>query len=494
MSASRNKIVRRQLAETGKDKRTLAAEKEAKERRKTTIQYSIVAVLLVILFAFIFVYNSTWPSRHLTAVTIDGQEYTVAQMNFYYSSAYSSYYNNNYIDVLLGNAFDTQTKLSNQEYSEGVTWREHFLEEAVKNMTEIQYLNAQAEAAGFTLDEEHEEEYEEALHEINEHWAENNYSSLQQFINLNYGKGVTMELLETELHRTIVAEAYAESLRDAYEYTDAELAAYYDEHADEYDSITYSYYMISSSVENAPDADAMAKAIKGFTEDEFNAYLEENENGATATTLTYNGRQIADLFSEWLLDGARKAGDSTVITDETGDTSYVMLFQERSKNDYNLVSFRHVLLNAEDADGDGIYSEEELAAAVDAMQDIYDEWQAGAATEDSFAEIANEHSEDTGSNTAGGLYEDVYKGQMVENVNDWIFDPARQPGDTGIVTNEGSYTGAHLLYFVGAADKTYASTLAKSSLSSDDYEAWLEDATAGIAVSTSNLGLCGKNH
>ena len=35
---------------------------------------------------------------------------------------------------------------------------------------------------------------------------------------------------------------------------------------------------------------------------------------------------------------------------------------------------------------------------------------------------------------------------MVQEFNDWIFDPARKPGDTGIV--ETSY-GYHIMYFVG---------------------------------------------
>ena len=66
------------------------------------------------------------------------------------------------------------------------------------------------------------------------------------------------------------------------------------------------------------------------------------------------------------------------------------------------------------------------AEAEQKAQDILDEWKAGAATEDSFAELANEYSEDPGSNTTGGLYEQVYQGQMVTEFNDWCFDPARQ--------------------------------------------------------------------
>ena len=54
----------------------------------------------------------------------------------------------------------------------------------------------------------------------------------------------------------------------------------------------------------------------------------------------------------------------------------------------------------------------------------------GDATEDSFAALANEKSDD-GNGTTGGLYENVYPGQMVSSFNDWCFDESRQTGNTG---------------------------------------------------------------
>ena len=60
------------------------------------------------------------------------------------------------------------------------------------------------------------------------------------------------------------------------------------------------------------------------------------------------------------------------------------------------------------------------------------------------------YSADTGSNTNGGLYTEVYQGQMVTEFNDWCFDESRQPGDTGIVYNEGGYTRAIMSYTLWA--------------------------------------------
>ena len=80
-------------------------------------------------------------------------------------------------------------------------------------------------------------------------------------------------------------------------------------------------------------------------------------------------------------------------------------------------------------------------------------------------------SDDTGSNTKGGLYTEVYKGQMVTEFNDWCFDESRQPGDTGIVYNEGSYTGYHVIYFVGT-DAPYWQVQVRNAMKNADYTQW----------------------
>ena len=169
------------------------------------------------------------------------------------------------------------------------------------------------------------------------------------------------------------------------------------------------------------------------------------------------------------------------------------MFLDRDTGDYNMANFRHILINAPDNDGDSTYSEEELAEAEARAEEIYAEWQAGAADEDSFAQMANLYSEDGGSNTNGGLYENVFKGQMVENVNDWLFEDGRKAGDTGIVTNEGSYTGAHVLYFVGSSDETYATYQADQAKRSEDYNNWMQAAEEATEVVRGSTKLAGTN-
>lgn len=122
------------------------------------------------------------------------------------------------------------------------------------------------------------------------------------------------------------------------------------------------------------------------------------------------------------------------------------------------VDVRHILLMPEDEnattgeDGYPVYSDEAWAACLTEAQGIYDQWKAGEMTEESFAALANEFSVDS-DGTDGGLYENVYEGQMVPNFNDWCFDAARQPGDHDMVQTEYGY---HIMYFVDSRDIWFA--------------------------------------
>ena len=92
--------------------------------------------------------------------------------------------------------------------------------------------------------------------------------------------------------------------------------------------------------------------------------------------------------------------------------------------------------------------------------------------------MANLYSEDSGSNTNGGLYENVPKGQMVEEFDAFCFG-GHKPGDTGIVYGESSnYAGYHVMYYVGEGEQ-YSDLLAKSDLLSEDMAKFMEEVTAG---------------
>lgn len=184
----------------------------------------------------------------------------------------------------------------------------------------------------------------------------------------------------------------------------------------------------------------------------------------------------------------RKEGDMTVIayTSGTGDSKtvngyYVVRYGSMNDNTFALRNARHILVAFEggttDSSGNKTYSDEEKAEAKAKAELLMAQWEAGAKTEDSFAELANKESADTGSNTNGGLYEDIYPDQMIENFNDWVFDESRKTGDYGIV--EGT-SGYHIIYFSGLSLTSYRNYMVENALRSETVENWYNEQTEAI--------------
>lgn len=168
--------------------------------------------------------------------------------------------------------------------------------------------------------------------------------------------------------------------------------------------------------------------------------------------------------------------------DENADTIGV------AKDDSLMIDVRHILITpaaVEDVlDADGNVDETATAAAAAAAKEaareeaeaLYADWQAGEATEESFGDLAYYNSDDPGSYGSGGLYEDVYPGEMVAAFNDWCFDPARQPGDTGIVETDYGY---HIMYFVEYGETSYWRAQAISLMTEEAYAASFEELMTG---------------
>ena len=126
------------------------------------------------------------------------------------------------------------------------------------------------------------------------------------------------------------------------------------------------------------------------------------------------------------------------------------------KDDSVYVDVRHILTmpsgGTTDDEGKTTYSEEEWEACRQEAQALLDQWLAGEATEETFGQIANESSDDS-DGTDGGLYTYVAEGEMVDEFNDWCFDPARKTGDYGLVKTQFGY---HVMYFVKSQPVWYA--------------------------------------
>ncbi len=520
MSASREKKQRQQTEGlTEKQRQQVREEKKAKTRRTVYIILGVIAALLI---AALLIWNSGFFQRHATAATVGDEKYTVSDLSYYYylianntastARAYAQYG----IDM----GYDPDLSAADQMYDEDTTYEEYFRQAASDNLQTVALLCTEAEKAGYTLSGDGQASIDDTLSQIEQYSSQYGYST-PAYLKLLYGPYMTQSTFLRQLTNSTLAGEYQTYYTDSLSYTDEDLEAYYKENAAALDTYDYRYCYISGTAESTTDASgntvepteeeetAAMEAAKAQADEliaryqageEFNALAAEYLSAPESYSDTeYNhmtdklGSEISSYaFGSWLMDDARQTGDiGAVEASGSGYYVVVLLGRERLDNTYQSVDVRHILVKAETneaAEGsteEVLPTEAQLADAYAEAQRLLEEWKSGAATSESFAQLANLNSDDTGSNTNGGLYEGVERGTMIDSFNDWIFTPGRKAGDTGIVVNTDGTTddvrGYHVMYFEAPGQVRWKYQ-AESALSAADYETWFESAKADYPV------------
>ena len=467
MSASREKKSRQEnLAGGYVDPRTKREKDEQAKDRRSNALYIAIAVIFVIVGIVVTVANSKVIERNADAVTIGNETYTAADVSYFYNTIYSSFVSKNsyYLSVY---GLDTSKSLKEQDCPiNGSTWYDYFRDQALESLKSYALLAQKAEAEGFDASEEVEQSVQETLSDLDASAASAGYTRAQ-YIKAVCGPLVNEKVFERNIRMMALAQAYSNSYSDSLSYTSDEVQAAYDADPKSYQSVDIEYILFSSGAGSDATDEEKAQlldeakqkaetALSRYAQGEaFDAIGEDMEGSYAHVAYAANGS--SDMLT-WAFDDARQAGDTTVATyGETG--YYAVLFHSRSRNDYHAVSVRHILVDSEDK-----------------ANELLQQYNDGEKTEDAFAALAVANSTDSNA-SSGGLYTDIYRGQMVSEFEDWCFDPSRQAGDTGIVQT--SY-GYHVMYFVGQSENPYWYDQAESSLKNDAYNEWYAAITDGV--------------
>ena len=469
MSASREKKSRQEnLAGGYVDPRTKREKDEQAKDRRSNALYIAIAVIFVIVGIVVTVANSKVIERSADAVTIGNETYTAADVSYFYNTIYSSFVSKNsyYLSVY---GLDTSKSLKEQDCPiNGSTWYDYFRDQALESLKSYALLAQKAEAEGFDASEEVEQSVQETLSDLDASAASAGYTRAQ-YIKAVCGPLVNEKVFERNIRMMALAQAYSNSYSDSLSYTSDEVQAAYDADPKSYQSVDIEYILFSSGAGSDATDEEKAQlldeakqkaetALSRYAQGEaFDAIGEDMEGSYAHVAYAANGS--SDMLT-WAFDDARQAGDTTVAAyGETG--YYAVLFHSRSRNDYHTVSVRHILVDSEEK-----------------ANELLQQYNDGEQTEDAFAALAVANSTDSNA-SSGGLYTDIYRGQMVSEFEDWCFDSSRQPGDTGIVQT--SY-GYHVMYFVSTNENPYWYVQAETSLKSSAYNKWYAAITDGVEV------------
>lgn len=539
MSASNKKKLRKEQEAAKLTEKQLAAQKEAKKTNLYTIGF-VVLMAVILVAAIVVGINQTITSRGLrekntVAATVGEHTISNAELSYFYMSAvdtFSSQYGS--YAALLG--LDTTKPLDEQvqDPDSGATWADYFLTSAMQNAQSVYAMSDAAKAAGYTLPEDEQSAIDTTILNLSAYAALNGFSSDEQYVKALFGRGASVDSYRAYLELTTLASSYYNQYGQDLSYTDADLRAKEAEDPDAYNSYSFNTYYLAASrflTGGTTDADgnttysdeekeasvlAAEAAAKSLTEDvetleELDAAIaaldvnKDTEGASSAFTNVLYG-SVSSIYAQWVTDASRKAGDMTIIPSTSTTTAedgtettvtngyYVMFFNDSTDNSFPMVNVRHILVAFEGGTQDSTsgattYSDEEKAAAKSTAEELLEQWKAGDMTEDSFAALANEHSSD-GDGTTGGLYENVYPGQMVASFNDWCFDASRKSGDTGIVESQYGY---HVMYFVSNTDITYRDYQIQEQLRAADLESWYTEVVDAMPLTEGDTSYIRKD-
>lgn len=468
-------------------KRKEDKEKEKKEERISTAVGIVFLVALVCLVASFPI--RTYLATHETYVVINGEEVNKVEFDYVYNTSKNNYITQ-YGSYLSYFGLDTSKDLSTQMYSETLTWKDYFEQNAVESLKQNKALMAEAKAAGFTYDTT--DEYNTFKETIKTSAAAAGVSD-KEYVRSIYGSYATMGRIEEYVKNDMVMNAYYQKLQEDNAPSDDEIQSYYEENKATYDSVDYRLTTIEADLptepteladpveETAADTTGTTDGTAATDTTQDTAYQPSDAEIAKAMedakvladdaeqTVAKDGEahenekksSVNYLISDWLFDDARKAGDTTVITNDNSHCYYAVAFEKRYLDETPSADVR-VIIPTEDKTG----------------EEILEEWKNGAATEDSFAELCKKYTQDTSAVENGGLFEQVIKTGMTEELSNWIFDSSRQAGDTVVITVSDT---TYVLYYIGQDQPEWKINI-KNTLVSDTMSQHMQDITADVTV------------
>ena len=468
-------------------KRKEEKEKEKKEERISTAIGIVVLVALVCLVASFPI--RTYLATHETYVVVNGEAVNKVEFDYQYNLTKNNYITQ-YGSYLTYFGLDTSKDLSTQMYSDTLTWQDYFEQNAVESLKQNKALMAEAKAAGFTYDTT--DEYNTFKETIKTSAAAAGVSD-KEYVRSIYGSYATMGRIEEYVKNDMVMNAYYQKLQEDNAPSDDEIQSYYEENKATYDSVDYRLTTIEAELptepteladpveETAADTTGTTDGTAATDSTQDTAYQPSDAEIAKAMedakvladdaeqTVAKDGEahenekksSVNYLISDWLFDDARKAGDTTVITNDNSHCYYAVAFEKRYLDETPSADVR-VIIPTEDKTG----------------EEILEEWKSGAATEDSFAELCKKYTQDTSAVENGGLFEQVTKTGMTEELSNWIFDNSRQAGDTVAITVSDT---TYVLYYIGQDQPEWKINI-KNTLVSDTMSQHMQDITADVTV------------
>lgn len=469
--ASRARSARQAVEEIKRQEQEMLL-RQKKKKTITNIVVAAVSVLLCAVFIGTVIFLNAAKTngsllRNKVAIKSDNFEISGTTFTYFLNYQYTDFVKS-YSDRLSSYGLDPEVDLRQQESSDGQNWFDYMAQSTKANLTEILYLAEKATSEGMKLSESELKQIDDFIADL-EKYAKESDLDVTEYIYTAYGQGVNKEDIRKGLEISTLATKYYSEKIDTLTYTDDEINEYFEGNSVDFQMVDYKYYNFAPNVTedmSEDEAKAEYQRVKDYAErlskatssESFDSILKEilKERGVTDTNIesaVENSSIVGNTYDEefdvsvWAYDAEAKV-NSTYIYPSGNSRAVYMLTKKPYRDESETRSVRHILISS-----DSYESDQEAKAKA---QEVLDEYNKGDKTAESFGKLAEKYTEDLGSASTGGLYENFTKGTMVEPFENWSFDEARKEGDTGIVKTDYGY---HIMYFVSEGNPVWKNTV-----------------------------------
>ncbi|MBR4880624.1 MAG: peptidylprolyl isomerase [Clostridia bacterium] len=403
---------------------------------------------------------NTDQNHSLVALESENFKVTNGMLSYFYLTGFYSVYAS-YSSYFQSMGFDASKSLTEQQYTEDMSWHDYFLEMTLGDARNFLRVAEEAKKA------DHDDSYvADMVQEQIDLIVTSEGITIEEYITRMFGD----TLDEQDIRDALALQIYAYDYYEKYQVelnstiTSEDCETYYSENTKSLSKVDYISYTVTASTANTDDTEAAyaeaqkkaqelvseteANGVEGFKSWVTDYMTEQNKTSTTPLSdddlsspiekllagTTGASYSEGDELSEFCFEDGRKTGDCKLTDNGAGSYTVTVVSKAAYRQEDITKNVRHILFKPENYDGS-----EDVARAK--AEEVLAEWKAGEATVESYDALAQEYNDDNSS-----LYENVYQGEMVEPFNDWLFDPARVEGDTGIVQTD---YGFHIMYFAG---------------------------------------------
>ena len=451
-----------------------------KTSKKNKIIIIISVVVLVLVCFCYFAYVTGLPAKVLPGAkivhTVDGKEKTVkrlsiVEMNYYYAQTLNQYTSYG----IIGQDADLDAVYNS---ANGQTYRQMLWENAA-NTAQTQYLLYKAvKDSGFKpiAADKYVESQIDSIRESASYMntLRGTNMTTDQYLQNMYGPGMTVQIVRGILERQAVIDEFRAYVQQTtFKPDQGQILAKFNEDPLQYTYCRFQVYFVSAGIsDDATEEEkqklldeAMEKAkmvtdgcsnavefqtkVKLICTEDYSTRMLNGEDPTSRSGMTKEQlKAFSDEFAEMCFDPETAPNTSMAFFDKDNSGAYATLFEETYLDDEITTSYR-VLSLTDDVLGDISNSLEQKAPSHQKLHAEAEGYKSQVTIEDQFIELAKKYSTDSSTFLTGGYVSGIKIGSFEETVinkagdtalpeedqklRDWLFDPARQPGDMYII-------------------------------------------------------------